>query len=93
MQDMINSVLIDVLSAFAEQERVTIRQRQAEGIAAAKSAGRHLGRPKAVFPSGWAEVYALWNSGSITAVQAMDRLSLKKSTFYKLVKAARQGAE
>lgn len=93
VQDMINSVLIDVLSAFAEQERVTIRQRQAEGIAAAKSAGRHLGRPKAKFPSGWAEVYALWNSGSITAVQAMDRLSLKKSTFYKLVKAARQGAE
>jgi len=86
VQDMINSVLIDVLAAFAEQERVTIRQRQAEGIAAAKAQGKRFGRPEAGFPSDWARVYGIWKSGGISAVQAMKELGLKRSTFYKLVR-------
>ena len=43
--DMVNNILVEVLSSIAQQERETIRQRQAEGIAAAKSKGKHLGRP------------------------------------------------
>lgn len=84
--DMINNILIEVYSMIAEQERMTIRQRQAEGIAAAKKAGKHLGRARAERPEGWDEITALWQDGQITAVQAMDRLGLKKSTFYKLVR-------
>lgn len=86
VQDMINSVLIDVLAAFAEQERVTIRQRQAEGIAAAKAQGKRFGRPEAGFPSDWARVYGIWKNGGISAVQAMKELGLRRSTFYKLVR-------
>lgn len=44
--EMVNNILIEVLGTIAEQERATIRQRQAEGIAAAKLKGKHLGRPK-----------------------------------------------
>ena len=90
--DMINNILIEVYSMIAEQERMTIRQRQAEGIAAAKAAGRHLGRARAARPEGWEEVLALWRGGSITAVQAMDRLGMRKTTFYKLVREEQQGA-
>lgn len=83
--EMINNILIEVLSSIAEQERLTIRQRQAEGIAAAKANGKHMGRPRKEFPPNWEEVYSLWNAGKLTAVAAMKELGLKNSTFYKLV--------
>ncbi len=84
--DMINSLLIEVMTTIAEQERHTIRQRQAEGIAAAKARGKKLGRPAAGFPSDWARIYVAWKNGGISAVQAMQELGMKRSTFYKLVK-------
>lgn len=92
VRDMVNNILIEVLGTIAEQERMTIRQRQAEGIAAAKKAGKHLGRARAERPEGWDEVTALWRDRQLTAVQAMDRLGLKKSTFYKLVREEQQSA-
>lgn len=88
--EMINNILIEVLSSIAEQERLTIRQRQAEGIAAAKAKGKHMGRPRKEFPPNWEEVYSLWNGGKLTAVAAMKELGLKNSTFYKLVRAYRE---
>lgn len=84
--EMVNNILIEVLASIAEQERLTIRQRQAEGIAEAKKQGRLLGRKKTELPAEWKLVTGLWKSGSITAVQAMDRLGLKKSTFYRMVR-------
>lgn len=89
IHDMINNIMIEVLATIAEQERLTIRQRQAEGIAEARKQGRQLGRKKTDRPEGWEEVTALWKGGSITAVQAMDRLGLKKSTFYRMVREER----
>lgn len=80
--DMVNNILIEVLGAIAEQERVTIHQRQAEGIAAAKAKGKHLGRPKAVKPDNWDDVMYQWRSGAITAKKAMELTGLKRSTFY-----------
>ena len=88
--EMINNILIEVLSSIAEQERLTIRQRQAEGIAAAKAKGKHMGRPREELPPNWEEVYSLWNGGKLTAVAAMKELGLKNSTFYKLVRAYRE---
>ena len=87
--DMINNILIEVLASIAEQERVRTHLRQAQGIAAAKEKGKHLGRPQAPYPDNWTEVYDRWQSGEITAVGAMKELGLKKSTFYKLVKATK----
>ena len=84
--DMVNNILIEVLGTIAEQERVTIRQRQQEGIRAAKAKGKHLGRPGVVVPENWEEVYSAWKNGEITAKVAMERTGLKRTSFYKLVK-------
>jgi DNA invertase Pin-like site-specific DNA recombinase len=89
--DMINNILIEVLASIAEQERVRTLQRQAQGIAAAKEKGKHLGRPKADYPPNWDEVYQQWVNDTITAKQAMEILGLKRSTFYKLVQIHRGG--
>lgn len=84
--DMINNILIEVLSSIAEQERLTIRQRQKEGIAAAKSKGRHLGRYAVQYPLEWDKYYRLWLDRKINAKECMARLNLKRTTFYKLIK-------
>lgn len=84
--DMVNNILIEVLGTIAEQERSTIRQRQAEGIKAAKDKGKKLGRPALVKPENWDEVYAEWKAGKITAKKAMQETGLKRASFYNLVK-------
>ena len=84
--DMVNNILIEVLGTIAEQERETTLKRQAEGIAAAREKGVDFGRPKAEYPSDWAQDYVAWKSGGISARMAMERMGLKKTTFYKLVK-------
>lgn len=86
VMDMVNNILIEVLGSMAEQERVNIRSRQAQGIAAAKNKGTVFGRPKAVKPDNWDAVYTRWKNGEITAVQAMKETNLKKATFYNLTK-------
>lgn len=86
LMDMINNLLIEVLSTMAEQERNNIKKRQAEGIAAAKAKGQKLGRPEIEFPSNWNEVYNEWKDKNITAVKAMELMGLKKNSFYNLVK-------
>ena len=84
--EMVNTILIEVLASIAEQERITIRKRQKEGIEIAKIQGKHLGRPKIKVPDDWENVYKKWKVGEITAKRAMELLNLKKSSFYKLVK-------
>ncbi len=84
--EMVNNILIEVLGTIAEQERQTIRQRQREGIDAAKAKGKHLGRPKYEKSANWNEVISNWRSGEITARTAMKMLNISKSLFYKLIK-------
>ena len=84
IMEMVNNILIEVLSSIAQNERQTIRQRQAEGIAAAKAKGKKLGRPAIEFPPNWKEVYASWKDGAITAKLAMEQTGLKRNSFYKL---------
>ena len=83
--DMVNNILIEVLGTIAEQERETIRTRQAEGIAVAKEKGISFGRPKVKLPSNWDEVIARWENGEITATKAMELTNTKRTTFYKLL--------
>lgn len=51
-----------------------------------RKTGKAVGRPEAEYPAEWETIYKTWKAGEITAVQSMERLSLKKSTFYNLVK-------
>lgn len=83
--ELINSILVEVLACFAENERKEIKQRQREGIEAAKLQGKHLGRPSISYPDEWEKYYHKWKNGDITAVLMMKELGLKRCTFYKLV--------
>lgn len=94
--DMINNILIEVLTSIAENERLTIRSRQAEGLAAmpidetsgkkvSKKTGKCIGRPPIPFPDNFEEYYLRWKNKELTAVAAMKLLNLKPNTFYKLV--------
>jgi DNA invertase Pin-like site-specific DNA recombinase len=88
--NFVSNLVLEVLSFVAEQERKNIKQRQQEGIKIAKAKGEHLGRPRAKLPDQWEDIYKDWKSDNTTAVKAMERLNLKKSTFYKLIKQYEQ---
>ena len=83
-KNLICSIVFELLAYTAEKERRKIRSRQAEGIKLALDRGVKFGRPETALPENYAEVIGLWQSGSITAVEAMKQLGLKKTTFYKL---------
>lgn len=84
--EMIQNILIEVLSSMAEQERLLIRKRQREGIEAAKKKGKHLGRPYLKVPDNFDEVYAEWKAGAITARAAQRKLGISSTSFYRLAK-------
>lgn len=84
VQDMINSILIEVLGAIAENERMKIRVRQREGIEAAKRRNVRFGRPPAPLPENWREVMAAVKRGEMRPVDAMRELGVSRSVFYRL---------
>lgn len=83
--DMIQNIIIEVLSSIAEQERLTIKKRQREGIEAAQKKGKKFGRPAIRIPDDFEAVYGQWKRKEITAVEAMRKLHLSSSTFYRMV--------
>lgn len=84
-KDLIGTFLADivlqVLSFVAENERVNIRQRQAEGIAAAKARGVRFGRPPKPLPENFARVYNAWQAKKITGTEAARQCGMPLSTF------------
>ncbi len=80
--------LVSVFAALAQLEREQILIRQQEGINAQKAAGTYTGgRPRVgINQKLFRAVVSRWKTGEITAVQAMNELSVKKTTFYRLVK-------
>ncbi|GIX59950.1 DNA recombinase [Bacillus paranthracis] len=93
MGRLMEDQFLSLLSYVADQERKKIRQRQAEGIALAKSQGKHLGRPQfncsKLSPKQLLiieETYPKWKNKEISGMQFMQLLELKKNTFYKIIK-------
>ncbi len=93
MGRLMEDQFLSLLSYVADQERKKIRQRQAEGIAVAKSQGKHLGRPRVNLSTLSKqqiyiieETYSKWKSGEVTAVMFMEMLELRKNTFYKIMR-------
>ena len=83
---VISDIVLQLLGYVAEQERAFIKQRQAEGIKLAKEKGKRLGKPPIEYPSNWHEVYKEWQEGNILAKEAMEKMNLKRTSFYKLTK-------
>lgn len=77
ISEMINSILIEVLSSIAEQERLTIRRRQREGIDAAKRKGKHLGRPRYIKPDNYDEIISSWKSCGECCSANHEKLEIK----------------
>ena len=78
---LIADIVLQLLSYVAQTEREFIKQRQAEGIAAAKARGVKFGRPAMELPAGYSDVWAAWKSGEISAREAGRRLNVTHKTF------------
>lgn len=89
----IQKVILTILAAFAEKERVDSKIRQAEGIEAAKTKGKHLGRPKYEITPKFEEAFHKWKIKEITAVEAMKLAEVSKTTFYRKVKELQKKEE
>lgn len=95
VMEMVNNILIEVLGAFAEQERENIRKRQAEGIAAmpvdergrkvSKKTGRGFGRQEK-HPENFAEVLRRQKAGEITLKEALELTGIGRTKWYELAR-------
>lgn len=83
MGTFLSDIVLQVLSFVAENERSNIRQRQAEGIAAAKARGVRFGRPEKQPPEHFAATVREWKAGRLTVSQAAARCGMSESTFYR----------
>ena len=82
MGTFLSDIVLQVLSFVAENERTNIRQRQAEGIAAAKARGVKFGRPPRPLPDNFYEVHKAWRDKKITLKEAAAACNLPVGTFY-----------
>lgn len=78
---LIADIVLQLLSYVAQTERENIRQRQAEGIAAAKSGGVRFGRPTKPLPENFHSVYQRWQAGEITGTDAAKECGMPLTTF------------
>lgn len=82
---LIHNIIFEIMIYLAQKEREKIKIRQAEGISIAKQQGKYKGRkPKQI--DSFKSIYESWKRGEITAVKAMEILSIPKATFYRHVK-------
>ena len=82
MGTFLSDIVLQVLSFVAENERANIRQRQAEGIAAAKARGVKFGRPPLPLPENFHEVHKAWRAKKLTLKEAASACSMPVGTFY-----------
>ena len=81
MGTFLSDIVLQLLSFVAENERDSIRRRQAEGIAAAKARGVKFGRPTKPLPENFLDVYSCWKSGQINGSDAAKKCGMPLSTF------------
>ena len=82
---LIADIVLQLLSYVAQTEREYIRQRQAEGIAAARARGVHLGRKPKHKPDNFTDVFSAWENGEISARTASKKLNVDRKTFSKWI--------
>ena len=82
MGTFLSDIVLQVLSFVAENERTNIKQRQAEGIAAAKAKGVKFGRPPLPLPDNFYAVHKAWRSKKLTLKEAANACNMPVGTFY-----------
>ncbi len=83
MGTFIADLVLQILSFVSESERNNIKKRQAEGIAAARARGVHLGRPVKKVPENFPEIVKAWEKGEITLAEALKQSNLSQTSFYR----------
>lgn len=81
MGTFLSDIVLQILSFVAENERANIRQRQAEGIAAARARGVRFGRPPNPLPENFPEMYRRWKAGEMTCTAAANACGMALTTF------------
>lgn len=81
MGTFLSDIVLQILSFVAENERQNIKQRQAEGIAAAKAKGVRFGRPSKPLPDNFFTIYQRWKVGDISGTAAAKECGMPLSTF------------
>lgn len=92
-KDLLGTFLVDIvlqlLSFVAENERVNIRQRQAEGIAAAKKRGVKFGRPEKAVPEHFAQLVRQWELKQLPFADILKQCHMSEATFYRRLREYR----
>lgn len=83
MGTFLSDIVLQVLSFVAENERENIRQRQAEGIAAAKARGVRFGRPEKELPDNFEALVQAWEREQLSLSDVLDLCQISQSTFYR----------
>jgi len=89
MGTFLSDVVLQVLSFVAQNERETIRKRQAEGIASAKARGVKFGRPVKKPPDNFAKLVKEWERGKLSFSEILEQTGLKPSSFYRRLREYR----
>ena len=89
MKTFLINIVLEIMSFVAENERETLRQRQEEGISAAKAKGIKFGRPAISRPENFVEVVKQWEKRGLSLSEVLELTDLKKTTFYSLLKEYR----
>lgn len=89
MGTFLSDIVLQVLSFAAENERSNIRQRQAEGIAAAKARGVRFGKPQIQLPDHFGQIVAAWERGEITIHEVIRQCDMSEATFYRRLREFR----
>lgn len=89
MGTFLSDIVLQVLSFVAENERSNIRQRQAEGIAAAKARGVRFGKPQIQLPDHFGQIVAAWERGEITIHEVIRQCDMSEATFYRRLREFR----
>ncbi len=82
----ISDIVLQVLSFVAENERINIKQRQAESIRIAKEKGIKFGRPKAILPPNTIDILDKYINKELTNLEAAKLIGISRGTFFRLVK-------
>lgn len=93
MGTFLSDIVLQVLSFVAENERSNIKQRQAEGIAAAKARGIQFGRPKIEMPDNFMQLVSQWENKKIRLSYVLEVCQISKATFYRRLNQCRQNDE
>ena len=89
MGTFIADLVLQILSFVAENERANIRQRQQQGIAAAKARGVRFGRPEKPLPEDFTQIVRKWEQKELGLQDVLEKCNISDATFYRRLRQLR----